>query len=109
MFCLKDKNVYPACEIYHGKCQCGEDYVGENIRNTATPWSKLNNPTHKSEPAQHIKNHIGHLFDWSILCNPRSNSQIRKNLQALFIDIMNPSLNEQTNFDRLTLFCNGIT
>ena len=65
--------------------------------------------THKSEPGQHIKNHIGHLFDWSILCNARSNSQIRKNLEALFIGIMNPSLNEQTNFDRLTLFCNGIT
>ena len=65
--------------------------------------SEHKNPTHKSEPAQHIKNHIGHLLDWSILCNAPSNSQIRKNLEALFIGIMKPSLNEQTNFDRLTL------
>ena len=87
----------------------GEDYVGETIRNTATRWSEDNNPTHKSEPAQYIKNHIGHLFEWFILYNAPSNSQIRKNLEALFIGIMKPSLNEQTNFDRLTLFRNGIT
>ena len=55
------------------------------------------------------KKHIGHFFDWSILCNTPSNNQIRKNLEALFIGIMKPSLNEQTNFDRLTLFRNGIT
>ena len=106
---LKDKNLYPACKIYYVKCQCGEDYVGETIRNTATRWSEHNNPTHKSEPAQHIKTHNGHLFDWSILCNAPSNSQIRKNLEALFVGIMKPSLNEQTNFDSLTLFRNGIT
>ena len=109
MFRLKDQNLYPACEIYYGKCQCGKDYVRETIRNTATHWSEHNNPTHKSEPAQHIKTHNGHFLDWSILCNAPSNSQIRKNLEALFIGIMKPSLNEQTNFDRLTLFRNGIT
>ena len=109
LFRLKDKNLYPACKIYYGKCQCGEDYVGETIRNTATHWSKHNNPTHKSELARHIKNHIGHLFDWFILSNAPSNSQIRKNLEALVISIMKPSLNEQTNFDHLTLFHNSIT
>ena len=109
LFRLKDKNLYPACKIYYGRCQCGEDYVGETIRNTTTRWSEHNNPTHKSEPAQHIKNHIGQLFDWSILYNAPSNNQIRKNLEALFIGIIKPSLNEQTNFDRLTLFRNGIT
>ena len=106
---MKDKNLCPACKIYYGKCQCGEDNVGETIRNTAMRWSEHINPTHKSEPAQHIKKHIGHLLDWSILCSAPSNSQIRKNLEALFIGIMKPSLNEQTNFDRLTLFRNGIT
>ena len=49
------KNLYPAYKICYGKCECGEDYVGETIRNTAARWSKHNNPTHKSEPAQHIK------------------------------------------------------
>ena len=108
LFRLKDKNLYPAWKIYYGKCQCGEDYVGETIRNTATRSSEHNNPTRKSEPAQHMKNHIEHLFDWSILCNAPSNNQIRKNLEALFISIMKASLNEQTNFDNLTLSRNCI-
>ena len=72
-------------------------------------WSEHNKLTHKSEPAQHIKNHIRHLLDWSILYNIPSNSKIRKNLEALFIDVMKPSLNEQTNFDCLTFFRNSIT
>ena len=76
-----------------------------NHRDTTTCWSERNKPIHKSEPAQKIKNHIGHFFDWSILCNTPSNNQIRKNLEALFIGIMKPSLNEQTNFD---FFHNGI-
>ena len=42
-------------------------------------------------------------------CIAPSNSQIRKNLEALLIDIMKPSLNEQTNFDHLIRFRNGIT
>ena len=55
MFRLQDKNLYPACKIYDGKCQRGEDYVGETIKNNAARWSEHNNLTHKSEPAQHIK------------------------------------------------------
>ena len=39
LFRLKDKNLYPECKIYYGKCQCGEDYIGETIRTTATRWS----------------------------------------------------------------------
>ena len=54
LFRLKDKNLYPAFKIYYGKCQCGEDYVGEIIRNTTTSWSEHNNSTQKSETAQHI-------------------------------------------------------
>ena len=55
---MKDRNLYPVGKIYYGKCQCGEDYVGETIRNTATRWSDHNDPTHKSEsvPGNHIKN-----------------------------------------------------
>ena len=41
--------------------------------------------------------------------NVKEDNQIRKNLEALFIGTMKPCLNEQTNFDRLTLFRNGMT
>ena len=69
MFHFKDKNLHAECKIYYSSCQYDEDYLGETIRNTATRWSEHNNSTHKSESAQHIKKHIKHLFDWSILCN----------------------------------------
>ena len=91
---FEDKNLYPAWKIYYGKCQCREDYLGETSRNTATRWSKHNNPTHKSQPGQHIKKHIGHLFDWSILSKDPPNTQISKNLEVFFPGIMKPSLNE---------------
>ena len=72
------------------------------VQNTTTQLINQNQPVKQ-------KNHIGHLFDWPILCNASSNNQIRKNLEALFIGIIKPSLNEQTNFSCLTLFRNGIT
>ena len=39
----------------------------------------------------------------------RSNNQITKSLEALFIGFMKPFLNDQTSFDRLTPFRNDIT
>ena len=38
LFHLKDKKLYPACKIYYGVCECGEDYIGETKRNTITRW-----------------------------------------------------------------------
>ena len=34
LFSLKDKNPYPSCVIYEGICNCGENYIGETVRNT---------------------------------------------------------------------------
>ena len=100
--------IYNA-KIYYGKCQCGENYIGEAITNIGSRWSEHNNPTHKSELAQHTKKDIEHLFDWSILWNTPSNIQIRNKFEALFIVTMKPTLNEQSKFDHLTLLRKGIT
>jgi len=32
LFKLKSGNPHPACKIYHGKCSCGETYIGETMR-----------------------------------------------------------------------------
>ena len=110
LFSLKDKNLYPSCKIYYGKCkQCGEDYVGETKRNCITRWREHDNPTHKSEPARHMNKHVEHEFEWSILCNAPIKEHQRKKLEVLFKGVFKPSLNEQTNFERLILFVNGIT
>ena len=37
LFPLKDKDICPACKLYHGLCSCKEKYIGESKRNTTTP------------------------------------------------------------------------
>ena len=108
-FRVKDKTIYPACQIYHGICECGKDYVGETERNTITRWAEHNNPRYNSEPAKHLQNNVEHKFDWKTLCQAPKNKRIRKNLEAIYISLLRPSLNEQNDFNRLTLFRNGIT
>ena len=45
----------------------------------------------------------------SFLCNAPIKDHLRKNVEALFIGVLKPSLNEQRNFERLILLVNGIT
>ena len=40
-----------------------------NEKNCITRWREHDNPTHKSEPARDINNHVVHKFEWNILCN----------------------------------------
>ena len=79
LFKIKDKNLYPACKIYYGKCEhCGDNYIGETYVITVTRWSEHDNPDHKSEPVEHIKRNIDHLFNWKILCPAPSQKHLRK-------------------------------
>ena len=101
LFSLKNKNLHPSCKIYYEKCkQCG-DYFSETKRNCITRWREHDNPFHKSEPARHINDHAKHEFEWSILCNAPIKEHLKKNLEALSIGVLEPSLNEQTSFDIL--------
>ena len=110
LFKIKDKNLYPGCKIYYGECQhYGNNYIWETVRNTDTWQSEHNNSDHKSELAEHIKKNIDHIFNWKILCLAPSQKHLRKNLEAIFIALYKPSLNDQKSFDRLMLFRNGIT
>ena len=96
--------------MYYEECeQCGDYYIGETVRNKVTRWSEHNNPDYKSEPVEHIKRNIDHVFKWKILCPAPSQKHLRKNLEAIFIALYKPSLNDQQYFDRPILFRNGIT
>ena len=109
LFHLKDKSLHPACKIYYGVSKCGEDYIGKTKRNTITRWSEHENATKDFESARHLSKHINHVFTWKILCHASKKTDIHKNLEAIFIALLKPSLNEQKNFERLILFRNGIT
>ena len=109
LFPLKDKNPHPSCKIYEGECKCGMKYIGQTKRNVEIRWAEHNNPSHNSEPAKHLTKNIDHGFYWKILCDASNNTSIRKNLEASFIALLRPALNEQIDFERLILFRNGIT
>ena len=109
LFPLKDKNPHPSCKIYEGECICGSKYIGETKRNVEIRWAEHNNPKYSSEPAKHLTKNIDHGFNWKILCDASSNISIRKNLEASFIALLRPNLNEQKDFERLVLFRNDVT
>ena len=50
----KSKELTISYKICYSKRQCDKVYARETIRNTTMRWSE-HNPTHKSEPAEHIK------------------------------------------------------
>ena len=83
--------MYPKCKIYYGEYeQCKNNYIGETVRNTVTHWLE-HNPDQKSEPAEHIKRNIDHVFKWKILCPASSHKRLRKSLEAIFIALYKPS------------------
>lgn len=109
LFQLKDKNPYPSLLIYKGTCTCGEEYIGETKRNAQDRWAEHENVDNRgSEPAKHLKKNNGHHFNWIILSKAPSGERDRKNLEAYFIILEKPSLNNQVKFNDLILFRNGI-
>ena len=109
MFPLKDKNDYKSCVIYKGDCFCGSRYIGESKRNAEVRWNEHNNPTKSSEPSKHFRNNINHYFTWDVILNAPKIAKTRKNLEASYIALWKPNLNEPQDFERLVLFRNGVT
>ena len=109
MFHLKDRNPYPSCVIYKGTCDCGATYIGETRRNTVTRWNEHEDIRKDSEPAKHLTNNINHKFHWTILTRAPIFNRDRKNLEASFITLQKPTLNNQIDTKLLILFRNGIT
>ena len=108
-FELKDKCLLSACKIYLGVCSCGETYIGENIRNVETRWNEHNISSEKPNPSNHLNSNITNHFSWSVICNAPVKKMTRKILEACFIALFNPTLNDQIESDLLHLFKNGIT
>ena len=54
LFSLKDKNPHKSHVIYEGECSCGENYVGETMRNLEVRITEHSNICHTSEPARRV-------------------------------------------------------
>ena len=109
LFPLKDKVQHLSCVIYKGICLCGERYVSETIRNCKIRCDEYNDVSKNSEPAKHLARNIEHEFSWYILARAPVNTLKRRILEAYFIKLIVPSLNEQLDNDVLMLFRNGVT
>lgn len=53
--------------IYRCLCSCGEEYVGEIMRNLEVPIAEHSDSKQKSEPACHLQQNPDHVFDWKII------------------------------------------
>ena len=109
LLALKDKNDYKSCVIYTRDCSCGSRYIGKTKRNAEVSLNEHNNTTKSSEPSKHLRSNINHYFTWAVISNAPKNAKTRKNLEASYIALWKPNLNEQKDFERLVLFRNGVT
>ena len=109
LFKIKYNVKHLCCVVYHGICSCGNNYIGETIRNVVTRTEEHEQPNGKSETSKHLKNNTGLQFNWMILSRAHSHRLKRKIREAYFIKRLNLSLNDQLDSEILTLFRHGVT
>lgn len=109
MFPMKDKIQHHNMAIYKGICSCGEIYIGETKRNVSVRWGEHNSSDEKSQPSKHLVRNPQHQFVWSILSKAPIDWRKRKILEAYYISLEKPSINDQKDIHSLILFRNGIT
>ena len=49
--------------IHEGSCSCGENYVGESMRNVILRWAEHEDQNKQLEPAKHLKYFPDHEFE----------------------------------------------
>ena len=100
LFSLQDKKNYKSCVIYKGVCSCGMQKLDgmkiiiqrkvQNHQNTFDATSTT----------------VLHGLSFQML---QKNAKNRKKLEASYIALWKPDLNEQKYFERLVSFRNGAT
>ena len=87
---------------------CRSRYICETKRNVEVRWNE-----HNQLKAQNHQNTfeatsttILHDLSFQML---QKNAKTKKNLEASYIALWKPNLNEQKDFERLVLFRNGVT
>ena len=90
-------------------CLCEENYTAETKRNVEIRWEEHSDINKISEPSRYLKSNPTHAFTWKVLMTAPINDRARKNLEASFIVLRRPSLNEQIDAKKLLLFRKGVT
>ena len=90
LFKIKDNVKHYSCIFYEGNCWCGENYVGESVRNVVLRWTEHEDPNKQSEPARHLKYFPDHQLEWKALTSTPEYTRKRKTFEAFFIKSINP-------------------
>ena len=106
---LKDCAVHKANVIYTCTCSCSEFYVGETEQNAEVRWKEHCSTKKMPEVGDDLLMNPGHTVNWEILTNAPKQVNKQKILEAFYIRILQPTLNNQLNTKRTILFRNGIT
>ena len=104
LFPLKSKNPHHACAICEGVCTCKENYIGETKQNVEIQCEEHSDINKISEPSRHLKSNPTHEFTWKVLLTAPINDHVGENLEASFIALSRPSLNEQIDAKKLLQF-----
>ena len=67
LFNLKNKVSHVSSVLYEGKCNCGENCIGETGRNVTIRWTEHSDISKNSEPAKYLNQFREHIFNWKIL------------------------------------------
>ena len=103
-FNLKGKMSHTSSVVYEGKCNCGENYIGETGRNVTKKWDEHSDIGNKSEPAKHLNQFHEHGFNWKILRRVPNKVRQRKIHEAYYVMCLGPTLNNPLELTSLTLF-----
>ena len=103
LFPLKDKFAHQSSVIYEGKCPCKLSYINSEVR-----WKIHEDPARKSEHAKHLIGNTFHKFTWKLVSIAPSHFCRTEILEALFIALRKPALNDQLEDHSLSLFRHGI-
>ena len=109
MFPLKDKVAHRSCVIYERKYSHKLSYIGETQRKSEVRWKEHEDHAGKSEPAKQLTENASQKFPWKLLSAAPSHFHRRKILEAFFIALRKPALNDQLEHQSLSLFRHGIT
>ena len=106
---LKYKVAHRSCVFYEGHCSCKLSYIRETKRNSEVRFSKHEDPAGKSETVKHLIENAYYKFTCEVISTALSHYRRRKILEAFFITMRKPELNDHFEHHSMSLFRYDIT
>ena len=83
--------------------------MGKTVKEVETRWSEQNMSSEKQNPSKYLNSNTIHHFSCSVIFSAPVRKLTGKTLEAYFIALLKPTLNDERESYLLHLFKNGIT